>query len=82
MMILDSGGFEELMRRTQDTRLTCLECGAEFTFHDGAQAAIASGIHNKVKCLSCGTIYETEVQFNGIGLVSDGRTEWFSAPLS
>jgi ribosomal protein S27E len=81
-MILDSGQFEELMRRTQATRLRCLDCGTEFTFHDGAQAAIASGVHNKVKCASCGTIYETEVQFSGIGLVRDGRTEWFSAPQS
>ena len=76
-MILDSGQFEELMRRTQATGLKCMDCGTAFIFHDGAQTAIDSGVHNKVKCPSCGSIYETDVQFNGIGLKRDGKIEWF-----
>ena len=42
-MILDSGQFEELMRRTQATGLKCMDCGTAFIFHDGAQTAIDSG---------------------------------------
>ena len=63
------------MRRTQATGLKCMDA-VRVIVHDGAQTAIDSGVHNKVKCPSCGSIYETDVQFNGIGLTA-GKIEWF-----
>ena len=80
-MLLGGGEFEALMQRTQATGLACLDCGTAFTFHEGAEAAIESGVHGKVKCPSCGSIYETDVQLREIGLVRDGKTKWFPSVI-
>ena len=76
-MIVSGTEFEALMRRTQATPLTCWKCGRTFTFEEGGLAAIAADIHNKVKCTSCGAVYDTDVQFTEITLSLDGRTEVF-----
>ncbi len=79
-MMLSGSDFEAMMRRTQATPLKCWKCGAEFTFEQGGLAAIDAGIHNQVKCTSCGVVYDTEVQFTEIALSLDGQSEVFPTP--
>lgn len=53
------------------TELACWKCGSTFTFEDGGTTAINKGIHGKVMCPNCQSIYEVDVTPHGVTLVAD-----------
>lgn len=88
MVHMTGDEFEKsVLRPTLGSALTCRKCGAAFTFEEGGTAAIGAGIHNKVMCPACRSVYAVDVGPSGVTLAADteagapgrpGRRTWWS----